>query len=341
MELFGLRAEEIGAYLEMHGTPKFRGKQIADWMYIKGKRNFSDMTNLPAALISTLTEKATITRAEIIREAQDTDGTTKYLLRFRDQEAIETVLIPNADRTSVCVSTQVGCKAGCRFCATAMRAFKRNLTPGEILDQVLTLQELSGTRVSNVVFMGMGEPLENYDNVIKAMKLLNEEIGISMRHITVSTVGITPAIKRLAELDLQITLAISLHATTQEKRRKLIPMSVRFPLKDLMSACKDYLRKTGRRITFEYLLIAGINDSQSDAIRLTRMLKGMICHVNLVPYNEVSGKSYVRPEKKQIAIFKRVLDDHGIQVTMRKERGSSVAAACGQLKGVVSEATQK
>ncbi|MEN6357043.1 MAG: 23S rRNA (adenine(2503)-C(2))-methyltransferase RlmN [Armatimonadota bacterium] len=332
MELFGLNRAELESYCKQLGHSTFRGRQIADWLYKKGVRHFDEMTNLPAALREQLAGSCTIYRSQILRRSKSPDGTTKFLLKLSDEETIETVLLPYVDRLSVCVSSQVGCSAGCRFCATAMCGLVRNLTAGEIVDQVLTLQEQAGSRVTHVVFMGMGEPLMNMPNVLKAVHLLNDEIGISMRRLTISTVGITPAIRKLAEMDLQLTLAISLHAPDDEIRQSLIPLANKFPLQDLIKACKDYADRTSRRVTFEYLLISGINDGPAHAAKLAALLKGMLCHVNLIPYNEVPGKPYKKPSKKSIAAFRDILDNNGIDVTQRLERGHSVSAACGQLR---------
>lgn len=332
MELFGLNSTELSDYCAKLGHSSFRGKQIADWLYKKYVHDIAQMTNLPAAVREQLTGEAAITRSEVVKESRAKDGTTKYLLKLADDETIESVLLPYSDRTSVCVSTQVGCAAGCLFCATAECGFVRNLTAGEIVDQVLTLQEHGGSRVTHVVFMGMGEPLLNFDNLLKAIHILNKEVGIGMRHMTVSTVGITPAIRKLRELDLQITLAISLHAPDDELRHKIVPLSTKFAFTDLIAACKDYANSTKRRITFEYLLLAGVNDSVEQALALAKVLHGIMCHVNLIPYNEVAGKAYRKPSKETIIEFRQALEQEGIEVTQRMERGQSVSAACGQLK---------
>ncbi|MHB9038151.1 MAG: 23S rRNA (adenine(2503)-C(2))-methyltransferase RlmN [Armatimonadota bacterium] len=332
MELFGRDRAELESFCKQLGHSSFRGKQISDWLYRKGARQISDMTNLPGALREQLAASSSITRAEIVKQSKASDGTAKYLLRFGDGETVETVLLPYADRVSVCVSSQIGCSAGCMFCATAECGLVRNLTAGEIVDQVLTLQERAGSRVTHVVFMGMGEPLMNMQNVLKAIRLLNEEVGIAMRRLTISTVGITPAISKLADMDLQLTLAVSLHAPDDELRRKLIPLASKFPLKELIGACRDYADRTKRRITFEYLLIDGVNDSPIQAAKLAKLLGGMLCHVNLIPYNEVPDKPYRKPTRKVITAFREVLEREGIDVTQRMERGHSVSAACGQLR---------
>jgi len=279
-----------------------------------------------------LSNTCTISRSEVIRESSAPDGATKFLLRLRDSQTIESVLLPYPDRLSVCVSSQVGCAAGCAFCATAQCGFVRNLSAGEIVDQVITMQERAGHRVSHVVMMGMGEPLMNLPDVTKSLGLLRDEVGISMRRITVSTVGITPAIRKLQELDTQITLAVSLHASNDDLRRRLIPLASKYPLGELIEACRDYANHTKRRVTFEYLLLAGVNDSHADAIRLAALIKGILCHVNLIPYNEIIGGEFSRPPGRVIEAFRSELQRAGVEVTQRAERGHSVSAACGQLK---------
>ncbi len=332
MELFGLNKAELSSLCEQLGQSAFRGKQIADWLYKKGARDICSMTNLPTAMRDKLAQVATIARAQIVTQSKSNDGTVKYLLKFADGETVESVLLPYPDRISVCVSTQVGCPAGCRFCATALSGFVRNLTAGEIIDQVLTLQELAGLRVTHVVFMGMGEPLANFENVIKALHLLNDEVGIGMRRMTVSTIGIPAAIRKLKDLDLQITLAISLHAPDDVLRRQLIPISSSYTLSELMRECRDYANSTKRRITFEYLLLAGANDSPEQAEALTKLLHRILCNVNLIPFNEVAGTPYKRPSRDAISAFRAVIEEAGIEVTQRMERGHSIAAACGQLR---------
>ncbi len=329
-EIFGLTSSELATLCDELGEPRYRAKQLANWLYRKGARDFDLMTNLPKALRERLKDTISLTRSQIVTKYKAEDGTTKFLLRLADGETIESVLLPYPDRVSVCVSTQVGCPVGCVFCATGATGFARNLTAGEIVDQVLTLSEEN--RATHVVFMGMGEPLLNFDNLLKAIQLLHDEVGISMRRMTVSTVGITPAIRRMADLKLQLTLAVSLHAPEQDLRKRLVPLSAKYPLEELLSVCKDYADYTKRRITFEYLLLAGVNDSPSHAARLAKLVRGALCHVNLIPFNEVLGKDFRRPSERAIAAFRAVLERHGVQVTQRAERGHTVAAACGQLK---------
>lgn len=332
MELLGLDRTELSSLCGELGHSAFRGKQIAEWLYTKGAREISSMTNLPAPLREELARVSTVTRLGVIDESTAPDGTTKFLLGLCDGEAIESVLLPYPDRISVCVSTQVGCPAGCLFCATAMCGFVRNLSAGEIVDQVLTLQERSGSRITHVVFMGMGEPLMNFDNVVKALRLLNDDVGIGMRRMTVSTVGIPAAVRKLKELDLQITLAVSLHAPDDVLRTHLVPISSRYPLAELITACREYANSTKRRITFEYLLLAGVNDSPEHAAALAKLLHRTLCNVNLIPFNEVAELPYRRPARTAIQAFRSVLEEAGVEVTQRMERGHSISAACGQLR---------
>jgi 23S rRNA (adenine2503-C2)-methyltransferase len=251
---------------------------------------------------------------------------------MEDGQRIESVLLPYEDRVSVCVSTQVGCPMACAFCATGISGLVRDLTAGEIVDEVLTLQHDSSRRISNVVYMGMGEPLLNYDNVVRSLHLLNDEVGIGMRHITISTVGVTPRIRKLADEKLQVTLAISLHAPNDELRRSIMPAAARYPLHELMQACREYTDRTHRRITFEYLLIHEVNDLPVHARQLAALLKGLLGNVNLIPYNAVEGLAFRRPPKARVQAFREILEEEGIAVTQRLERGHSISAACGQLR---------
>lgn len=332
MEVFGATKEELARLATSLGEPEYRGKQLAEWLYRKSAKCFSEMTNLPAEFRRKLGATSSISRSKVQERSSLRDGTTKFLLELFDGERIESVLIPYEDRVTVCVSTQVGCAVGCTFCATADAGFTRNLTAGEIVAQVLTLQGEAGRRVTNVVYMGMGEPLLNYDEVLKSIRLLNREVGISQRKITVSTVGITPRIRKLKEEALQITFAVSLHAPDDALRSMLIPLADRYPLEELISACRDYAQSTGRRVTYEYLLIAGLNDSPAHARRLASLLSGSLASVNLIPYNAVRGKGYKRPSPAAVKAFKNILEEAGIETTQRFERGHSVAAACGQLR---------
>lgn len=330
--LVGMTTDELTSLAIELGQPAFRGKQLADWIYKKSAAELSAMMNLPAAFRENLIDNTKLHTGIVSDILKSRDGTAKYLINLDQGQSVETVLLPYKDRVSACVSTQVGCGVGCRFCATGIHGLERNLNAGEIVDQVLILQNESQKRISHVVYMGMGEPLFNYDNTLKSIRLLNDEVGIAMRHITVSTVGIVPRIAMLAKENLQITLAISLHAPTDEQREKLIPIASRFPLKDLIPACKAYSESTRRRITFEYMLIKDINDSISDAHELGKLLRGIMANVNLIPYNHVEGLVYEKPTSERIGIFKSVLESVGLVVVQRMEKGNSVSGACGQLR---------
>lgn len=331
MELLGATLTELQEYCKELDQPAFRGKQIAGWLYNKSVYNIDEMTNLSKPFRDLLRETSTLSRSDVITESLSSDGTFKLLLELSDGNRIETVLLPYTDRQTVCVSTQVGCAAGCAFCASTALGFVRDLTAGEIIDQVLTAQS-RGKRVTNVVYMGVGEPLFNYDNVVKSVRLLMDEMGIAGRHITISTVGVTPRIVRLAREKLQLTLAISLHAAHDHLRRELMPIAAKYPLKDMLAACQIYANTTGRRVTAEYVLLAEVNDSIADAKELARLLKGMLCNVNLIPYNPVEGLSYKRPSQARVAAFRKTLELYDIPVTQRFERGDAVMAACGQLR---------
>jgi len=330
--LLGLNTEELCAVLQERGEPAYRGKQLSEWIYRHGARTFDEMTILPDKLRARLSQEYEVGRSETIAVQRSRDGTIKLLLELRDGSRVETVGLPYADRFSCCLSTQVGCPVGCVFCATGTGGFICNLTAGQIVDQVLAVQEAAvNRRVDHVVFMGMGEPLLNYAATLKSMRLLNNEMGIAMRHLTVSTVGYVPGIRRLAQEKMQVTLAVSLHAPTDDLRRKLIP-GMKWSLAEIIDACREYLKQTGRRVTFEYCLLEGMNDGVAEAQALARLLQGMNCHVNLIPYNPVPGMiSYKRP-RKGIRAFREVLEGAGIQVTQRLQRGADIDAACGQLK---------
>jgi 23S rRNA (adenine2503-C2)-methyltransferase len=345
--LLGLNTKELCVVVREHGQPAYRGKQLAEWIYRHGVRTFDDMSNIPDKLRERLGQGYVVGRSETVAVQRSKDGTIKLLLELKPKtkiqkpniqiknsklgDTVETVGIPYADRFSCCVSTQVGCPVGCVFCATGLGGFTRNLTSGEIVDQVLAVEEASGKRVDHAVFMGMGEPLLNYEATVKALRLLNEEMGIAMRHLTVSTVGFVPGIQRLAQEKLQATLAVSLHAPTDDLRQRLIP-GMKFSLAEIIGACKEYLKVTGRRVTFEYCLLEGINDGTEEARELARLLQGMNCHVNLIPYNPVTGLDFHTRSRKRVRAFREVLEGAGIQVTQRLQRGADIDAACGQLR---------
>jgi len=329
----GATREEILQAVRTLGQPDYRAQQIAEWVYRKGARCYDEMTNLPLSLRHTLPTLLPLQRIEVVRTQRSVDGTTKYLFALADGERVEAVFLPYEHRCSVCISTQVGCAAGCRFCATAQMGFSRNLAAGEMVDEVLSIQQLSGQRVSHVVYMGMGEPLWNLQEVVKSIWLLNREVGISQRHITVSTVGVAPAIVELAQHRLQITLAISLHAPDDDLRARIMPVGRKWKVQQLIDAARHYTEVTGRKVTFEYLLLRGVNDEPHHAHALARLVKGLRCNVNLIPFNQVeTPDGFIRPEPSRVARFRQVLEEAGIAVTQRVEKGHDISAACGQLK---------
>ncbi|HUV05324.1 MAG TPA: 23S rRNA (adenine(2503)-C(2))-methyltransferase RlmN [Armatimonadota bacterium] len=330
--LLGMTIADLEALAESLGERKFRGRQLASWLYKRNAAGMEEMLDLPASFRARLSQEGALYRSRVAATSDLPDGTSKFLLELEDAQRIETVLLPYESRVSVCVSTQVGCAAGCTFCATGMDGLVRNLTAGEIIDQALTVRQQSARRVSHVVYMGMGEPLLNYDPVVRSIRILNCEVGIAMRHIAVSTVGITPRIEKLAAEKLQIALAVSLHAPNDQLRRQIVPIAERYPLEELLAACRQYADYTRRRITFEYLLIRGLNDSLHLAHELVAVLRGILCNVNLIPYNAVQGLPLSRPSQARIGAFRSVLECAGIAVTQRVERGHAVSAACGQLR---------
>ncbi|MGQ9486137.1 MAG: 23S rRNA (adenine(2503)-C(2))-methyltransferase RlmN [Armatimonadota bacterium] len=329
----GATREEILQIVGELGQPAYRAEQIAQWVYRHAVRDYAQMTNLPLALHQALAERLPLQRLQVVRAQHSADGTIKYLLALPDGERIEAVFLPYGDRTSVCISSQVGCAAGCRFCATAQMGFTRNLTAGEMVDEVLSIQQMAGRRISHVVYMGMGEPLWNLQEVVKSILLLNKEVGISQRHITVSTVGVVPAIYELTQHRLQITLAISLHAPDDELRASIMPVGRKWKVQELIQSAKHYTEVTGRKVTFEYLLLRRVNDEPHHARALARLVKGMVCNVNLIPFNQVeTPDGFIRPEPERVARFRQILEEEGIAVTQRVEKGHDISAACGQLK---------
>jgi 23S rRNA (adenine2503-C2)-methyltransferase len=366
VDLKGMTLDELEAFAAQLGEPPYRGRQLAHWLYPGGATSFADMTDLPASLRARLTREAQLTSLARVNEiTADGGDTIKYLLRLSDGATIETVYMRYQDgRHSVCVSTQVGCGMGCTFCATGLAGLTRNLTAAEIIDQVVMVQRLTGDRVSNVVFMGMGEPLANYDATLRAVHVLNAPYGlnIGMRHLTLSTVGLVPQIRRLASEQLQLTLAISLHAPTDALRDRLVPVNRKWPVAELLDAGADYVRQTGRRVSFEYVLLEGVNDTPSLAATLGDLLRtrsqgvpvpdggaaaesipvgtsqtdasnwGNAFHVNLIPWNPVYGLQYQRPARARVEAFVGEVRRRGIPVTVRLERGVEIAAACGQLQ---------
>ncbi len=334
-ELVGLTLEELEQVAVELGEPRFRGRQLARWIYRHRAEGPRGMTDLPEPLRARLDDVVTLSRLQVITRQDAGDGyTTKFLLGLRDGHTIETVLMRYDDgRRTVCISTQVGCGMGCTFCATGLAGLTRNLTAGEIVDQVLLAAEQTGDRITHVVFMGMGEPLANYAATLKAVQVINAPYGagIAMRNLTISTVGLVPQIRRLAQERLQLTLAISLHAPADDLRSQLVPVNLRWPIADLMAAARDYVAITHRRVTFEYVLMAGVNDRDEHARLLARLLGGGM-HLNVIPWNPVYGVQYQRPGVDAVRRFARLVRDGGAPVTVRIERGVDIDAACGQLR---------
>ncbi len=329
--LLGASVTELTTWVQQQGQPGYRGKQLHDWIYNKGVRSLADISVFPKNWRSEVAD-IPIGRSSIHYRSVAPDDTVKYLLKLADGEIVETVGIPSDKRLTVCVSTQIGCPMACDFCATGKGAYKRNLTRSEIVDQVLTVQEDFQERVSNVVFMGMGEPLLNTENVILAIKSINQDIGIGARSLTLSTVGIRDRILQVAEHQLQITLAVSLHAPNQALREQLIPSAKPYPIEDLLEECREYVEITGRRVTFEYILLAGVNDLPEHALELSKRLRGFQSHVNLIPYNPIEEVDYKRPTRDRIEAFVNVLQQQNTAVSVRYSRGLEADAACGQLR---------
>lgn len=327
--------EELKVEMALIGEKAFRAGQIYEWIHRKLVDDFAEMTNLSKALRDKLSESYEIRKVEMVtRQISRQDGTNKFLFCLADGNMVESVLMKYKHGNSVCISSQVGCRMGCRFCASTLDGLERNLTPSEMLRQVYQIQKITGERVSNIVVMGTGEPLDNYDNFLKFIRMVSDANGlnISQRNITASTCGIVPNIYRLAEERLQITLALSLHGSTQEKRRELMPVANKYALPEVLEACDVYFKKTGRRITFEYSLVHEVNDREEDVRELSGLLKGRQCHINLIPVNPIKERSYERPDKKSALNFKNKLEKNGINVTIRREMGSDIDGACGQLR---------
>ena len=326
--------EELKQELANLGEKTFRAEQIFKWIFQEKVKSFDDMTNISLELREKLKKEYTICNFNILKKQESKDGTIKYLFDVLDGNAIETVLMSYHHGYSICVSSQIGCKMGCKFCASTGINFIRSLTSGEIVEQILAVEQDTGIRISNVVFMGIGEPLDNYDNVINAIRIINNPKGLNIgaRHISISTSGLVPKIYKLAEENIPCTLSISLHATTNEKRSKMMPVNDAYPIEELIKACKDYIKKTNRRISFEYALAKDNNDNKEDAKELVHLLKGMLCHVNLIPINKIENGSFSKSSNENIMKFRDYLNDHGIVATIRRELGSDIDAACGQLR---------
>ena len=332
--IFDFTLEELQSWMKENGESAFRAKQVISWIY-KGVKEFDEMKNIPVALREKLKENFLISLPTIVEVYESkVDDTKKMLLSLKDNNLIECVIMKYKHGNSICVSTQVGCRMGCKFCASTLGGRIRDLSAGEILSQVMVAQNYIGERISNIVLMGSGEPLDNFENVTKFLKLVNAEYGLNIgqRHITLSTCGIVPKIKELADLDLSITLAISLHAFSDEKRKVIMPIANKYSISEILDACKYYMDKTGRRITYEYSLVSGVNDGKEDAKSLAKLLKNMSCHVNLIPVNEIKENELKRPSRKTIEAFEEILKSQGIEVTVRREMGTDINAACGQLR---------
>lgn len=342
--IYDLTLEQMQEWLQSQGEPAFRANQIFEWLYAKRVIRFEKMTNLSKELREKLAEAYQFPELNEITKLESKDGTIKFLFGLYDNHAIETVVMRHNYGISICVTTQVGCRIGCTFCASTLGGLKRNLYPGEIVAQVVYSQRLldeTNERISSIVVMGSGEPFENYEATKTFLTLMMHEKGmkIGQRHITVSTSGIVPQMREFADWNTQINLAISIHAPNDALRSKLMPVNRRYPFADVLDACRYYIEKTGRRITFEYALINGVNDQPEHASELGDVLKGMLCHVNLIPVNYVPERNYVRTPRAAIFEFKRILDEKQINTTIRREQGHDIAAACGQLRAKHMEST--
>ena len=326
--------EELKKEFAELGEKPYRAEQVFQWLYKENVTSFDEMTNLSLDLRKKLKENYTLCIYNIIKKQVASDGTRKYLFDVLDGNAIETVLMEYHHGYSICVSSQIGCKMGCKFCASTGIQFVRSLTSGEIVEQLLAVEREANIKISNIVFMGIGEPLDNYDNVINAIHIINNPKGLNIgaRHISISTSGLVPKIYQLAEENIQCTLSISLHATTNEKRSSMMPVNNAYKIEELIKACKDYIKITNRRISFEYALAKDNNDNLEDAEKLVKLLRGMNCHVNLIPINKIENGKYTKSTNENIIRFRDYLNDHGIVATIRRELGSDIDAACGQLR---------
>ncbi|MCI6653582.1 MAG: 23S rRNA (adenine(2503)-C(2))-methyltransferase RlmN [Ruminococcus sp.] len=338
-DLKSLNIEEIQDFVVKHNFPKYRAEQIFRWINT-GVSSFDEMKNIPKDLRSKLSEYYYISVVNIEKkQVSSYDNTVKYLFKFGDGECVESVVMSYHHGYTICISTQVGCKMGCKFCATGMQGFTRDLTPGEMLCQIETAQKDLGIRISNIVLMGMGEPLDNFDNVVRFIHLVSLEKGLNIgkRHITLSTSGVVPKIYKLADLEMQITLSVSLHAPNDLMRSATMPINDAYDIESLMEAVRYYIDKTHRRVSFEYAMIDGVNDSDSCAKELGKLIKGMLAHVNLIPVNSVKGSDYRKSNKERLISFTNILNSYGISATVRRTLGSDIDASCGQLKGKYKE----
>jgi 23S rRNA (adenine2503-C2)-methyltransferase len=346
--LLDLDRKGLEGFFLARGEKVFRASQVMKWIYERGVTDFADMTNLSKALRSGLSDSASIQLPEVVADQLSSDGSRKWLLRLEDGNCIETVFIPEAERGTLCVSSQVGCVLNCSFCSTAQQGFNRNLSTGEIIAQVWVAARALGSRadsnrvISNVVMMGMGEPLLNYDNVVRAMQIMQDDFGfgLSKRRITLSTAGIVPAIRQLRE-DCDVSLAVSLHAPDDMLRNELVPLNRKYPIRELLAACLDYVGEGRRRVTFEYVLLDGINDTDAHASELVRCLEGVPAKVNLIPFNPFPGSNYRRSPRARVDRFFELLNRAGIVTITRKTRGDDIDAACGQLAGDFMDRTTR
>ena len=335
MDLKSLTYEELQKETELLGEAKFRAGQIYDWMHVKQVAGIDEMTNLSKGLREKLKEHYEFTSLNCVRMQESAiDGTRKFLFELSDGNYVESVWMRYRHGNSVCISSQVGCRMGCKFCASTLDGLERNLLPGEMLDQIYRIAAITGEKVSSIVVMGTGEPLDNYENLLKFIRLLNDERGmnLSQRNITVSTCGIVPKIRELADEKLQITLALSLHAPTDEKRRELMPIANSYSLSEVIDACRYYFEKTGRRVSFEYALVSGVNDRDEELNELHELLAGMNCHINLIPVNPIKERKFKSTDHLRVLEFQKKLEKYGINVTIRREMGRDIDGACGQLR---------
>ena len=334
-DIKSMTLEEVTVEMTALGEKSFRAKQLYDWLHVKLAESFDDMSTLSKDLRQKLKDNYSLTALQTAGERISAiDGTRKYLFRLEDGNVIESVWMQYHHGNSVCISSQVGCRMGCRFCASTLDGMERNLRPSEMLDQIYRIQTITGERVSNIVVMGSGEPMDNYDNVVRFIRLISSDKGlnISQRNLTISTCGIVPGIRKFAEEGLQVTLALSLHAPNDEVRKTLMPIANSFKLKDVLEACHYYFEKTGRRLTFEYSLVKGVNDNLEEAKALTELIKDQHGHANLIPVNPIKERDHVQSDRKAIEQFKNYLERHGINATVRREMGRDIGGACGQLR---------
>ncbi|MCQ2080632.1 MAG: 23S rRNA (adenine(2503)-C(2))-methyltransferase RlmN [Lachnospiraceae bacterium] len=334
-DLKSLTLTELTNELELMGEPKFRAGQIYSWLHVHMVRSIDEMGNIPLKLKEKLKENYEFTSLKVARMQESSiDSTRKYLFELEDGNFVESVFMKYKHGNSVCISSQVGCRMGCKFCASTLDGLERNLKPSEMLDQIYAISKDTGERVSNIVVMGTGEPLDNYDNLLRFLDMISNKDGlnISQRNITVSTCGLLPKIIELSKEKLQITLALSLHATTDEKRKNLMPIANTYAIEDLMEACSEYFNSTGRRISFEYALVKGVNDTDEDARELTSLARPLNCHINLIPVNPIKERDFKRSSRDAIVAFKNKLEKNGINVTIRRELGADIDGACGQLR---------